>query len=731
LTVELVPKTEALERPGLKKWRLLLAWSVPLELDKQKRLSYTRQAQEMVAALSLEEKVYLMSGSLKIEELMGPRHYNYVPYPAGGNRRIGLAPVLFCDGTRGVICGTGKSTCFPVTMCRGASFDAALEREIGKAIGREVRAYGGNLFAGICINLPYHPGWGRSQETYGEDSFAIGQMGAALVRGVQEENVMACIKHYAFNSMEISRFKVSIDCGRRTEREVFLPHFKDCVDAGAACVMSAYNRYKGVCCGHSDYLLRKILKEEWGFDGFVLSDFIWGIRDTAEAANNGEDMEMCCTRLFGDKLVRAVKDGLVPEARVNEAALRITRTVTAFEEAYRRGGKNYGQEVLGCREHRDLALRAAREGITLLQNSRKTLPLNKSRTKRIALIGRLGSRENTGDNGSSRVYPAYVVTPREGLARAAPDAEIIYYQGNNPAHAKMIAREADAVVFVAGCDLNDEGEYVSSEELDNYTGSTGGDRKGGLSLHQEEINLIKAAGPENKKSVVVLIGGSMILITEWKDYVASILMAYYPGQEGGVAIAEILFGDVNPSGKLPFVLPKEEGDLPRIKWDTLNEYYGYYHGYAKLEKEGREPLLPYGFGLSYTGFKVSGARFSADGQGVTAACLVRNTGNRAGGTVIQLYVGFKNSKIDRPKKLLRGFVRVFLEAKERKQVRIFCPAEKLRYYNPGTAVFELEAMEYEVYIGTSSADRDLLAGTVKLGGAGPICAKGDIVEQYL
>ncbi|MDR3123330.1 MAG: glycoside hydrolase family 3 C-terminal domain-containing protein [Treponema sp.] len=683
----------------------------------------------MVAALSLEEKVCLMSGSLKVEDFIGMRHYNYIPLPAGGNERIGLAPMLFCDGPRGVVCGSGTSACFPVTMCRGATFDTALEREIGRAIGREVRAYGGNLFAGVCVNLPYNPGWGRSQESYGEDSFALGRMGSALVEGVQSEHVMACIKHYAFNSMEISRFKASVDCDRRTEREVFLPHFKDCIDAGAACVMSAYNRYKGVYCGHSDYLLRKILKEEWDFDGFVLSDFIWGIQDTVEAASNGQDMEMCYTQFFGDKLVQAVKNGLVPEARINEAALRIARTITAFEEAYRNSGKKYGQEVLGCREHRALSLRAAREGITLLQNNRKVLPLNKARTKKIALIGRLGNSENIGDKGSSLVRPAHVVTPHEGLALAAPNVEVICYQGSNLAHAKLVAREADAVVFVVGYDHDDEGEYVVSEQFDNYAGSIGGDRRRGLSLHQDEIDLIKTVGPENKKSVAVLIGGNMIMITEWKDYVASILMAYYPGQEGGVAIAEILFGDVNPSGKLPFVLPKEERDLPRLTWDTRNAYYGYYHGYAKLEKEGTEPLLPYGFGLSYTSFKIADAHFSADGQTLTAACLVWNTGSRAGGTVIQLYVGFKNSKLDRPKKLLRGFDRVFLNAKERKRAVISCPVDKLKYYNARTAAFELESMEYEVYIGTSSADQDLLAGTVKLGEGGiPSPPKGVMVE---
>lgn len=279
---------------------------------KEKRLQFTEKAQQIVDRMTLEEKVYLMSGNLSLQDMMADAmgeasHYNAKPYPAGGNEKEGVAPMLFCDGPRGVVCGTGESTCFPVTMCRGASFDAELEEEIGHAIGREVRGHGGNLFAGVCINLPYNPGWGRSQEVYGEDSFALGHMGAALVRGVQDEDVMACVKHYAFNSMEISRFKVSVDCERRTEREVYLPHFKECVDAGAASIMSSYNLYKGIHCGHSDYLLRKVLKEEWDFDGFVMSDFIWGVKDTAEAGNGGQDMEMCCTQFSGISWCRRSK----------------------------------------------------------------------------------------------------------------------------------------------------------------------------------------------------------------------------------------------------------------------------------------------------------------------------------------------------------------------------------------------------------------------------------------
>jgi beta-glucosidase len=686
---------------------------------KEKRLSYTERARAIVARMSLEEKVDLMSGKVnfgpeQVAEMSKTveKHYNHVPYPNAENKRLGVPSMRFCDGPRGVVCGTGKSTCFPVSMLRGATFDPALEEEIGRAIGREVRAYGGNLFAGVCINLPQNPGWGRSQESYGEESFALGRMGAALVRGVQEENVMACVKHFAFNSMEISRFKVSVDCDRRTEREIFLPHFKDCVDAGAASIMSAYNLYKGIHCGHHDYLLRKVLKEEWDFDGFVMSDFIWGVKDTAAGANNGEDLEMCGTIVYGDKLVTAVKDGLVPEARIDNAALRLVRTILTFEDAYAESGRHYGGEVIGCDQHIALALKSAQEGITLLKNDR-VLPFNRDTVRTVAVIGKLGEKPNIGDYGSSRVFPRYVVSPAEGIRRALPGAKVIVDDGSDLERAKKAAASADAVVLVVGFDHGDEGEYVAGEGMDNYTESVGGDRKT-LDLHASDIALIKAVGPENSNSAAVIIGGNTTLMTEWMDKVGGILMAYYPGQEGGTALAQILFGDINPSGKLPYVQPVRGEDLPRLNWDTTNQWYDYYHGYAKLEKEGIEPLFPYGFGLSYTSFEVSGAAFSTDGTSVTGSCSVRNTGSREGDTVIQLYVGFKHSKLDRPVKLLRGFSRISLAKGERKEVRISCPVEKLRYYNAETAAFELESMEYEVYLGTSSAGRDLLAGTVRL-----------------
>ncbi len=665
--------------------------------------------------MTLEEKVYLMSGNQDFQELcddctLPGRHYNHLPYPAGGCQRLGVEDLRFCDGPRGVVCGTGKSTCFPVTMLRGATFDTALEREIGRAMAREVKASGGNLFAGVCINLPYHPGWGRSQETYGEESFHLGEMGSALMEGVQDEQVIACVKHFAFNQMEISRFQVDIDCDIRTEREVFLPHFKKCVDRGAACVMASYNCYQGDHCGENAYLLRRILKQEWGFDGFVISDFGWGISDTAKAANGGMDVEMPSTVLFGEHLLQAVRNGSVPESAIDEAALRVVRTLLTFAQ----DRPPARESVLGCKEHIRLALQAAREGITLLKNRDGVLPLNRRKIKKLVVLGALAEEQVIGDHGSSQVFPPYVVTPLQGIANAAPGVDVIYYSGENIGHAKDLARQADAVIFVVGYRCTDEGEFVSEDMSDLDGEYPGGDRTESLGLHPKDVRMIQEVGPLNPQSTVFLIGGNMILMEDWKDSVSAILMAYYPGMEGGTAMGEILFGDVNPSGKLPYVVPVRAEDLPPIQWRTTHQHYEYYHGYARLEKQGIAPSLPYGFGLSYTTFAYRNPVFRREGDSVVAECDLTNTGTRDGAEVSQLYVGFSHSAVDRPVKLLRGFTRTFLKAGETRHLEIRCPVEELQWFNPETRQMELEHMEYELYIGASSADRDLLWGSCVL-----------------
>lgn len=688
-----------------------------MKATKEFRLEWTQRAEDIVKKLTLEDKVGLMSGTMTFQQEMDNTevdpdnlHYNHIPYTAGGNEQYNIIPMLFCDGPRGVVCGNGKSTCFPVTMLRGASFDAPLEEKIGEAIAKEIKAFGGNLFGGVCINLPYNPGWGRSQETYGEESFHLGAMGSALVQGIQSEDVIACIKHFAFNQMENARFDVSVECDKRTEREVYLPHFRECIEAGAAAVMSSYNKFRGTYCGHNDYLLNKVLKDEWDFDGLVMSDFYWGVKDTVEAANGGQNIEMAHTKFFGDKLIDAVKSGKVPEYKIDDAALRIIRTLLAFDSSK----KNVAADILACDDHVSLALESARKGITLLQNNHNILPFNKNNMKKLLIVGSLAGKELLGDHGSSWVRPPYTITPIQGVKQVAPDIEIIHETGENIKNVQKLAKEVDAVIFVTGYDHDDEGEYVPFDDAEGFSGSIGGDRKDSLGLHSDDIELIKKVGKINENSVVVLIGGNTIMMTEWHKEVKAVLMAYYPGMEGGRALAEIIFGDINPSGKLPYVLPIHETDLPIVDWNAKSQYYDYYHGYTKLEKEGKTPLKPYGYGLSYTTFSINDVVFKQVARDIHATFRIKNTGNRSGTEVVQFYVGYNNSSINRPVKTLRGFKRIELQAGEEKSITIICPIKKLRYYNEETDQMALESMLYEMYIGTSSDNRDLLKGTLEL-----------------
>ena len=389
--------------------------------------------------LSLEEKVFMLSGHGFLARMGGEgSRYCDILYPIGaGNERLGIPPLLFNDGPRGI--AKGHSTCFPVPMARGATFDVELERRIGEAIGRELRAHGGNLFGGVCINLLRHPAWGRAQETYGEDPFLLGEMGVALTLGVQHHNVLATPKHFAANSMENARFKVDVCLDERALREVYLPHFKRCIDAGAGAVMSAYNKVNGSHCGHNAVLLTRILKDEWGFEGFVYSDFILGCRGV-DAFAAGLDVEAPDTIHYGEKLCESVRGGEVGEDRIDDAVRRILRLLLRILAAP--DPEAYGPEVIACEEHIALAREAAEKSIVLLQND-GLLPLEAEGKQCLLVLGPLAETENLGDHGSSRVYPPHVVTPLERLRDGAPEGyEIQYDPGSDLRRVRELAARA-------------------------------------------------------------------------------------------------------------------------------------------------------------------------------------------------------------------------------------------------------------------------------------------------
>lgn len=655
--------------------------------------------EEVIPQLTLEEKIGIMSGQVTekklLDDLFVIGHYNVKPYPTMAVNRLGLPNIRFVDGPRGVV--AGSSTCFPVSMARGATFDRDLEEQIGKAIGAEVRAQGGNYFGGVCINLPRNPRWGRAQECYGEDQYHLGEMGAALTRGVQSQNVMACIKHYAMNSIENARFKADVHTDKRTLHEVYLPHFKKCIDEGAASVMGAYNKVLGEQASESKYLLKDILRDKWNFEGFTLSDFLWAVKDAVKAVKSGMNVEMPCFCHYNDELPQAVAEGKIDMQDLDEAVGYILRTTLYFET--RKDPQEYSTSVMACPEHIAIARRAAEESMVLLKNENGVLPFRKDKTDKIVVLGVLGDTENIGDHGSSKVHPYYTVTPLRGLMKKMPAAQVLYDDGSDLEKARALAEDADAVVIVAGYIHSDEGEYLADR---SDIADMGGDRAS-MRLHQRDIDLIKGLKGVNPNTVVSLVGSSAILIDEWVDDVPAIVFSFYSGMEGGNVLADLLFGDVCPSGKLPYTVALSEDSYPAFDPDCTDVDYEYYHGYCKMEKESIPVLYPFGFGLSYTSFKIGKPDVQVFDHTAKFTVTVKNTGSRKGAEVIQLYVGCENSAVDRPVKVLKDFARVELLPGEEKQVSLSVFRKDMAYFDEKKDDFIEEDISYTAYIGNCSA----------------------------
>ncbi len=697
------------------------------------------KAQALLKQMILREKVWMLNGNWDIfgnvEKYQNG--YNPVPIETNGCPRLGVSPIGFSDGPRGVV--MGHSTCFPVSMARGASFDPELEKRVGDVIGKEARAQGANFFGGVCINLLRHPAWGRSQETYGEDPFLLGEMGKALTEGVQQHNVIACVKHYAVNNIENSRFWVNVKADERTMREVYLPHFKKSIDAGAASVMGAYNLFNDDHCCESRTLLTDILRDDWGFEGFTISDFVAGVRDTKKAIEAGLDIEMPMPIHYQHKLFAAVEEGRVSEKNVDSAVLRILRTLLVFENTPEKMA--YGMDLVASKAHTELAQEVAEKSMVLIKNANGVLPFSKT-VKRILVAGELGNRANTGDAGSSKIDAPYVVTPIEGLRNYFGDGvEVVLCNEHELDLAADEAAKADCVIIAVGNDQFDEGEYISSEPNEDFSfeaaliegyknmgksvsgfsgpmsgneGATGGDRKS-LSLKPAQIELIERIGNINANTVVVVIGGGMILTKEWEDIVPAIVYGWYSGMEGGNALPRILFGDVNPSGKLPFTIPQDQIHLSYFSNTDTEIAYDLYHGYSYLDKNGYTPAYPFGFGLSYTTWEYSEPRLEKQDNHIMVTVDLKNTGNVAGAEVVQVYVGISQSAVDRQKKLLKGFKKVYLEPGQSTNVSIAVDLNDLRYFSNDQRKWVFETGIYSFHVGSSSDEADLQVKEVELG----------------
>jgi len=685
-----------------------------------------RRVDAILSQATLAEKVGMMSGKGFFEAYAADSGvWGARPYRAGsGIERFGVDPLYFTDGPRGV--ARGQSTCFPCTMARGASFDTDLEARIGEAMGIEVRAQGCTLSGAVCINLLRHPAWGRAQETYGEDPHHLGAMGTALGLGIQSHGVIATVKHFAVNSMENARFTVDVRIDERALHEVYLPHFRACLDAGVASVMSAYNKLNGEYCGQNRALLTGILRGEWGFQGFVHSDWIMGVYATYGAAA-GLDIENPEPLRWGKRLVAAVDDGSIAPEVIDTACRRILTTQLSFAER-ELPLADYPVTLVASDAHRALALEAAEKSAVLLEND-GTLPFDRAVIRRLAVLGKLAAVENTGDNGSSRVRAPELVTALAGLRAALGDAAIAIGDEDDLDAAAAASRSADAVVVVVGYTAEEEGEYIPGDLALGQAGSEanlppeivaarknapprpkaiGGDRLY-LGLPPAQIALIEAAAASGKPVVVVIVAGSAVLVEAWRERAGAILQTFYSGMHGGTALARLLFGDVSPSGRLPFTVARDAADYPFFDRDAAAITYDLWHGYARFERKRLTPRYPFGHGLSYTDFACRALTARVAGGRIAVSVAVHNTGDRASETPVLVFVSPPGKAAERWPRALKAFARVALAPNETRIVRLSIAVADLAWRDPAIHGWRVEPGDHVLTVETGSGRAEATA----------------------
>jgi beta-glucosidase len=709
-------------------------------------VSVTVAAGAIVAKMTPEEKLWCLDGDLPFWAGLGDLGnggYHKRPFPAARIERLGIPGFAFSDGPRGVV--IGPATCFPVSMARGATWDLDLEERIGEAIGRELRAVGADLFGGVCVNVLRHPAWGRAQETYGEDPFHVGEFGAALVRGVQR-HAMACVKHFACNSMENSRFKVDVTVDEAALHEVFLPQFRRIVAEGVAVVMSAYNSVNGEWCGQDRALLTDVLRGEWAFDGFVISDWIFGLRDAARSVTAGLDVEMPYRMVRSAALPPALEEGTLTWDDVDRSVIRTITTLLRFNHLLTSPRPDVS--VLACDEHRALAREAAGKAVVLLRNEpvegAPLLPVDPASLQRMAVIGRLADIRNIGDGGSSDVWAPGVVTPLQGFRAALPGVDVVFDDGADAAGAATLAGASDLSIVVVGYTKADEGEFIgddngspgplrdllpgpddgdlaaafiasveSSPGMDPAVGidadgplsfASGGDRSS-LRLHEADEQLLSMVAEANPRTVVAVVAGSAVIVSPWASRVPAIVQSWYAGMEGGHGLADVVLGHRNAEGRLPFTVPFSAEDLPNFVRETEAITYDRWHGWWRMEREGLTPHFPFGFGLSYTQFAWGRFTLTLSEQAIDVRGTVVNRGQRAGAEIIGAYGGPGTDTATRPRRLL-GFARVEVAPGEEADVTISIPRDRLAVRNTSTHRWDLVPGPYALEVGRWVGDGD-------------------------
>jgi beta-glucosidase len=706
--------------------------------------------------VALDERVEDLLTRLTLEEKLGLIHADS-KFSTAGVPRLGIPKLWTSDGPHGVReeisphnwRPAGRtddfSTWLPVSIALAATWNPELAFAYGGVIADEARARGKHIMLGPGVNIQRTPLNGRTFEYLGEDPWLSSRLAVATIRGLQAGDVAACVKHFALNNQEQARGTVNVEVDERALREIYLAPFEAAVrEAGVWSVMGAYNKFRGQHCCHNGYLLNTVLKEEWGFRGLVMSDW-GGTHSTAEAARDGLDLEMGTRGSYEDYFLAApfragIERGEFPLALLDDKVRRNLRVLLATKAL---DGRTPGS--LNTRAHQTLARQVAEEGMVLLKNSGALLPLDLAKIRRIAVIGDNAVRLQAHGGQSSEIKAFYEIAPLAGLlAYVDGRADITFSLGVvapkyrrmeafdvtgaaeyaempdrklDPAElierAVAAAKQADVAIVVAGLNHERTNDTESADRLS-------------LELPYGQPELIACVAEANPRTIVVLVAGSPVAMDPWLGKVPVVLQAWYAGMEGGNALAAILFGDVNPSGRLPCTFPRRLADSP-AHVSGLSRHYpgengtvhydeGLLVGYRWNDAKQVEPLFPFGFGLSYTSFELAHLAIlagGATGEVATVECEVTNTGARAGAEVVQVYVEPVNPAVERPVRELKGFAKVLLQPGEKRAVRVPLGPRAFSYYSPERRAWLADAGEYRIVVGRSSRDLSL-RGTFQL-----------------
>ena len=701
-------------------------------LAAQSKFDTTAKINALVKQLTLEEKVKMIHASSS--------------FTTGSVPRLGIPELVTSDGPHGVRPEHGRGwellnnvpdsgTYLPTGVCLAATWNPQLGIAYGAVLGSEAAARGKNVILGPGINIIRSPLNGRNFEYESEDPFLISKMVVGYIKGVQSQGISACVKHYAANNQENKRTSINVHMSERALREIYLPGFKAAVqEGGVNTLMASYNKFRGQWASENSYLLNDILKKEWGFKGIVMSDW-QAVHHTTEAFWNGMDLEMGTDLamrnnpdynkfFFGDALLKLLKEKKVPEYLLDEKVRRIL--LVMFRTNLIGGTPKKGE--YNTKAHIQTAGKVAEEGIVLLKNQNNILPLNKNTVKSVTIIGYNAERKQSMGGGSSQVRAFHEVTPLEGIRNiAGQNISVSYCKGYDIARdakanqdlineAVNAAKNADYAIVVGGWTHG----FNYSVWKDNAYDAEDAD-KPDMKMPFGQDELIKAVLQANPKTIIVLMGGGAIDVSQWVDNAPAIIQSWYPGSDGGNALAKILFGEVNPSGKLPMTFPKKLEDHPS---QALGEYPGdlvnlnvnyfddIYVGYRYYDTYNVEPQFAFGHGLSYTSFEYSNLKLVSNGKTVTATFNLKNTGKVAGAEVAQLYVHEEKPVLPRPDKELKGFNKVFLAPGEQKTVSIQLNEDAFKYFNDAENKWVMDHSTFNILVGGSSRSIQLKGNIV-------------------